>query len=376
MRGFTTTDDMWRLPLQPSAVDPIYLTMLTAYEDQRFAWHPGVDPLAVVRAIGQWIRHGRIVSGASTLTMQVARLLEPHPRTVIGKLQEMLRALQLEWRYDKDTLLSWYLTLAPYGGNLEGLRSASLAYLGKEPLRLTPAEAALLVSLPQAPSRLRPDRFPERARLARDKVLHRIGRLGVLTAQQIAEAQQEALPNQRRSLPFHAPHLARRLHKARPAQPLHHTFIDGPLQRTIETLARQHPLPPYNNLAILVAENRSQQVIAYLGSVDFFATPRAGQICYSLLFRIASGQMLGADQPAEPVLGDKDVDGSQPTDTASSATNEPEDVPAPVLVWRQGRAPGSQRGRASGHARPAGGKEDARKEGKDGRRHHGRGQPG
>jgi penicillin-binding protein 1C len=278
LRGFTTNDDSWRLPLRPTAVDPLYLTMLTAYEDQRFAWHPGVDPLAVLRAIGQWIRYGRIVSGASTLTMQVARLLEPHPRTIVGKMREMLRALQLEWHFDKDTLLSWYLALAPYGGNLEGLRSASLAYLGKEPLRLTPAEAALLVSLPQAPSRLRPDRFPARARLARDKVLKRMGRLEILTPQQITEAQQESLPHHRRSLPFHAPHLARRLHKARPAQRLHNTFIDGPLQRTLETLALQHPLPPYSSLAILIAENRTRQVIAYLGSVDFFATPRAGQI--------------------------------------------------------------------------------------------------
>jgi len=278
LRGFTTADDSWRLPLRPAAVDPLYLTMLTAYEDRWFAWHPGVNPLAVIRALGQWIRYGRVVSGASTLTMQVARLLEPHPRTVIGKLREMLRALQLEWHYDKNTLLSWYLALAPYGGNLEGLRSASLAYLGKEPLQLTPAEAALLVSLPQAPSRLRPDRFPARSRWARDKVLKRMNRLGILTPQQVTEAQQESLPNQRRSLPFHAPHLARRLHQTRPAQPLHRTFIDGSLQRTLETLAHQHPLPPYSSLAILVAENRTRQVIAYLGSVDFFATPRAGQI--------------------------------------------------------------------------------------------------
>ncbi len=181
LRGFTTPEDTWRLPLKPEAVDPLYLEMLKAYEDQRFDWHPGIDPLAIVRAFGQWLTHGRVVSGASTLTMQTARLLEPRPRTLTSKLIEMFRALQLEWHHDKNGILALYLTLAPYGGNLEGLRAASLAYLGKEPLRLTPAEAAMLVVLPQAPSRLRPDRYPKRAQAARDKVLMGAKRDDVLT---------------------------------------------------------------------------------------------------------------------------------------------------------------------------------------------------
>lgn len=278
LRGFTTADDAWRLLAQPAVVDPLYLKLLIAYEDQRFAWHPGVDPLAVGRALSQWARQGRIVSGASTMTMQVARLLEPRSRTLTGKLLEMLRALQLEWRYDKTDILQWYLTLAPYGGNLQGLRAASLAYFGKEPARLTVAEAALLVALPQAPSRLRPDRFPERARAARDKVLQRMGHLGVLSPQQISEAHQEAIPKRRRALPFHAPHLARRLYRADPRQTVHQTFIDGNLQRTLEALVRQQPLDPYGSVAILVAENHGRRVRAYVGSADFFATPRAGQV--------------------------------------------------------------------------------------------------
>ncbi|MDQ2696984.1 MAG: transglycosylase domain-containing protein, partial [Pseudomonadota bacterium] len=208
LRGFAAADDAWRLPLAPQDVDPLFLAMLKGYEDRRFDRHPGVDPLAVLRAAGQWLRHGRVVSGASTLTMQAARLLEPRPRTLGGKLLEMLRALQLERRYDKDMILALYLTLAPYGGNLYGLRAASLAYLGKEPRRLTPAEAALLVALPQSPSRLRPDRYPERARAARDKVLERMERLGILTPRQAAEAREEPVARVRRPLPFHAPHLA------------------------------------------------------------------------------------------------------------------------------------------------------------------------
>ena len=160
LRGFITPQGTWRLPTRTEDVDPLYLQMLLAYEDQRFASHPGVDPLALARALGQWFSHGRVVSGASTLTMQTARLLEPHPRDLSGKFGEMLRALQLERRYDKQAILDFYLTLAPYGGNLEGVRAAALAWFGKEPSRLTAAEAALLVVLPQAPSRLRPDRFP------------------------------------------------------------------------------------------------------------------------------------------------------------------------------------------------------------------------
>ena len=278
LHGFTTADGTWRLPLPVDAVDPLYLSMLKAYEDQRFDWHPGVDPLAMTRALWQWATHGRVVSGASTLTMQVARLLEPRPRTLTGKLLATLRALQLEWHYDKDAILSLYLRLAPYGGNLEGLRAASLAWLGKEPQRLTPAEAALLVVLPQAPSRLRPDRFPERAREAWDKVLGRMEELGILSPQQGLEARQETLSRQRQSMPFHAPHLARYLRATQAERVLHHTFIDGGLQQTLETLAIQQPLEPQSSLAILVVENRERRVIAYVGSADFFATQRAGQV--------------------------------------------------------------------------------------------------
>jgi len=278
LRGFTTAEGAWRLPLPPGAVDPLYLNMLKAYEDQRFERHFGVDPLALARALAQWGASGRVISGASTLTMQAARLLEPRPRTLSGKLLEMLRAVQLEWRFSKDEILALYLNLAPYGGNLQGLRAAALAYLGKEPLGLTPAEAALLVALPQAPSRLRPDRFPERARAARDKVLARLGRLGVLTPRQAAEAAAEPVPAGRHGMPFHAPHLARRLRLAEPDREVHRTFIDGPLQRTLEMLARRQPLGAHASLAFLVVENRRRRVLAYVGSADFFDVAGAGQV--------------------------------------------------------------------------------------------------
>src|SRR6185369_3231537 len=180
LRAFSAAGGAWRFPVKPSEVDAKYLRFLIAYEDQRFYYHPGVDPLAVVRATGQAIAAGQIVSGASTLTMQTARLLEPRPRLIASKLIEMGRAVQLEARFGKQGILGIYLTLAPYGGNLEGVRAASLAYFGKEPAHLTEAQAALLVALPQSPETLRPDRFPAAAKAARDKVLARMQGAGVI----------------------------------------------------------------------------------------------------------------------------------------------------------------------------------------------------
>jgi len=280
LRIFTVPPGYWRLPARPGDVDPLFIRMLMAYEDQRFPDHSGVDPLAVMRALGQWLWHGRIVSGASTLTMQTARLLEPHPRDLIGKIGEMLRALQLERRYTKDEILGFYLTLAPYGGNLEGVRVAALAWFGKEPTRLTAAEAALLVVLPQAPSRLRPDRYPERARAARDKVLARMEQLGMLTSRQAAEAREEPVPIRRHPLPFLAPHLADRLHAAQPGMTRHRTYIDRDLQQTLETLVRQQhsTLESHSSIAMLVVANHDRRVLAYVGASDFFDTRRAGQV--------------------------------------------------------------------------------------------------
>ena len=148
LRAFTTTDGKWRLKTSVDDVDPLYLGLLKAYEDRRFDSHWGVDPFATLRAAGQLAERGRIVSGASTLSMQAARLLDPRPRSFTTKVLQSARALQLEWRYSKREVLALYLTLAPMGGNLEGVRAASLAYFGKEPRQLSAAEAALLVAIP------------------------------------------------------------------------------------------------------------------------------------------------------------------------------------------------------------------------------------
>ena len=194
LRGFLTADDKWRLPLAFDRVDPLYRQMLVAAEDGRLDSHPGVDPAAMVRAVGQLVAQFRVVSGASTLTMQTVRLLERRPRTVAAKLVEIAAALGLERRLDKDSILAVYASLAPFGGNLEGVRAASLAYFGKEPMRLSAAEAALLVAIPRSPERLRPDRHPDAARAARDRILLRMAEKGIISAPILAEARDETIP--------------------------------------------------------------------------------------------------------------------------------------------------------------------------------------
>ena len=152
LRAYATSDGRWRLPAAVADVDPRFFAVLFAYEDKRFYAHPGVDVLALGRAALQLATSGHIRSGGSTLTMQVARLLEPRrERTLSAKLRQIVRAVEIERVLSKDEVLSLYLSLAPYGGNIEGIRAASLAYFGKEPRHLSLGEMALLVALPQSP---------------------------------------------------------------------------------------------------------------------------------------------------------------------------------------------------------------------------------
>jgi penicillin-binding protein 1C len=280
LRGFLSADGKWRLPTKAGEVDPLYRAMLIAAEDQRFFGHPGVDPLAALRAVAQLVRHGHIVSGASTLTMQAVRLAERRPRTWLAKLVEMGEALGLERRFDKNSVLGLYLTLAPFGGNLEGVRAASLGYFGKEPRHLSAAEAALLVALPRSPERLRPDRHPAAARRARDAVLARMRGRGLISPAVLAEARAEPVPGRRLPLPFHAPHLAQELHAAHPELAAQRTTIDPMLQRQVEALLHREAaaLDPQATFAALVVDNRSRAVIADVGNADFSSRVRRGTI--------------------------------------------------------------------------------------------------
>lgn len=279
LRPYTVADGRWRMAVAVAQVDPAYVDMLLAYEDKRFRSHPGVDAVAMARAVAQALWNGRVISGGSTLTMQVARLLEEGGTgKVAGKLRQMRVALALERQLSKDQILQLYLHLAPFGGNLEGVRAASLAWFGKEPWRLTPAEAALLVAIPQAPESRRPDRHPAAAAQARERVLARAHRDGVISEEEAGNALGEPVPDARRPVPMLAPHLADRVVVADPVTPRHVLTLDAGLQKSLEALAiaglqgRGEQL----QIALVVADHHSGEILASVGSAGYLADARQG----------------------------------------------------------------------------------------------------
>ena len=281
LRAFAGPDGRWRLPVKTGDVDPRFVKMLLAYEDKRFYHHPGIDPLAMTRAFGQMIWHRRIVSGGSTLTMQVARLLDgPAPRSLTTKLRQMARALQLEWRLSKRQILAAYLNIAPYGGNLEGIRAASLAYFGKEPRGLSVGEVALLVALPQSPETRRPDRQRKAAQMARDRVLARMVGEGVLSQADASRASRFKVSGRRRPLPAFAAHASDEVRRAHPQKRVHRLTIERELQGRLETLAREQVMRFGRkvSVAMMVADHKSGDILALVGSPDFFDRGRQGAI--------------------------------------------------------------------------------------------------
>ncbi|PIE14098.1 MAG: penicillin-binding protein 1C [Rhodobacterales bacterium] len=270
MRVYTVADGRWRMT--PGAVDPKFIDMLIAFEDKRFFTHPGVDPVAILRAAGQAAWNGRVVSGGSTLTMQVARLLENSGTgRWRGKLRQIRVALALERQLSKAQILELYLTHAPYGGNIEGLRAATLAYFGKEPQRLTPSQAALLVALPQAPERRRPDRNPTAARAARDRVLHRMQRFDVLSDEATVAALETAVPTSRRPFPALSPHLTDRLRARHPLKTEHRLTLDANVQARLEDLARTSLRNHAEQLsvALVIAELETGDILGAVGSASY-----------------------------------------------------------------------------------------------------------
>jgi len=282
LRAFTTKDGRWRLPVAAAEeVDERYLAMLMAFEDKRFYSHPGIDARALMRAAWQLVRNGRIVSGGSTLTMQVARLMEGrHERTASAKLRQIVGALQLERHLSKQEILALYLQLAPFGGNIEGVRAASLAYFGKEPRRLSIHEAALLVALPQSPEARRPDRNAQTARAARDRVLKRMAQAGVISQAEATRARSEPVPRDRRAFPKLAAHLAETEVLAAPAKTAHRLTIDRNVQAALEALAKEQAKLLGQNLsaAILAVDHTTSEVIAHVGSAEYLDDERLGAI--------------------------------------------------------------------------------------------------
>ena len=279
LRAFLAQDGRWRLLTRPEDVPKPYLDMLLAYEDQRFYSHHGVDARSLARAALQALWYGHAVSGASTLTMQVVRLLEPQPSGFMGKLRQMILARQLEQRLSKRQILTLYLTLAPFGGNIEGVRAASLAYFHKEPPKLTAAEAAMLVALPQAPEARRPDRNPDVAARVWRRVTARMVQQGVIEEAALGPLIGPPTAD-RAEIAFAAPHLAERLLRQEPGRRLIATLIDGPLQRRVESILADavRSTPGEVNAAALVVRNRDLAVLAYAGGADYRSLTRSGSI--------------------------------------------------------------------------------------------------
>jgi penicillin-binding protein 1C len=253
-----------------------------AYEDRLFRYHPGVNPYSLGRALVANIRARRIRQGGSTITMQVARLMEPKARTIPNKLAEIFRALQLEITYSKAEILTHYFNLAPYGGNLVGVGAAARFYLDKNPSQLSLGEAALLAAIPQDPNANRPDRDILAAGRARDLVLGRMLDLGKITEEEVFKAASEPLPGRRYDPPFAAPHLVTMLSLEHPERERIYTTIDHLLQDNVEDLLRRQAIDlrrkGITNAAAVVLDNPTGELLAMVGSVDFFDEEAAGQV--------------------------------------------------------------------------------------------------
>jgi len=281
LRAFTSHDEKWRLPIELEDIDPLYVKMLLAFEDKRFFEHGGVDGRAFVRSALQSVRHGRIVAGGSTLTMQVARLLDEAPtKSLRRKYEQVLKAVQLEEAFSKEDILRLYVLRAPFGGNLEGVRAASLTWFGKEPRRLTAAEAALLVALPQSPEARRPDRFPENARKARDRVLMRAEAAGVISQDEAAASAAEPVRTKRFAMPLIAAHESRDALSKHPERNVHRLTLNRDLQSTLESIAKKRvaEFPAPISLSVVVADHGSGEILASIGAPDLLDETRLGHV--------------------------------------------------------------------------------------------------
>lgn len=282
LRAFLAPDEMWRIRVSSDKIPARLKMAVLAYEDRYFYLHFGVNPFSVLRALIADLRALDFVRGASTITMQVARLMEPKERTICNKLIETFRALQIEWHYSKEEILTFYLNMTPYGGNVVGVGAASYLYFNKSPDQLSLGEAALLAAVPNSPNLLRPDRNPRWAQKARDKVLNLLADQGKITLQQKEEALSEPIPRERYALPFMIPHLSTTLKQIYPEKEHLNSTIDADIQKLAEKILQTHLKPwrarEVTNGAIVVIENKSRDVLAMVGSYDFFDQTHHGQV--------------------------------------------------------------------------------------------------
>lgn len=282
LRFFLAPDGMWRFPVSLEQVSPDLITAIIHSEDRHFRIHPGINPLAMARALWINLRSGRVVSGASTIPMQVARMVEPSPRTVRAKFIETLRALQLSAHYSKDQILTWYLNLAPFGGNIVGVGAASWHYFGKDPSRLSLGEIALLSVLPRSPTRYNPLRHPDRALQVRDRVLRRFLAQQTFDPRQINDALSRPLLAARQEIPRAAPHFSQWVQSRADSSGLLRTSLDSSMQAVAERLvaARMDSLrrAAIANAAVVVLDLQTREVLVHIGSADFWDHPAQGQV--------------------------------------------------------------------------------------------------
>ena len=302
IHAFLTQDQQWRMRTGLTEISPLLRKTIIEKEDKYFYYHPGINPVAMLRALGRNLLHGRRMSGASTITMQVARALEPRRRTYWNKLVEVFRACQLEWKYNKDQILQLYLNKVPYGGNIQGVKAASLLYFGKNPDHLSLAEITALSVIPNRPSTLVMGRHNDLIVAERNKWLKRWAAAGVFTPREIEDALAEPLTAKRAAVPGLVPQLALKLRKREAGVTgggvigrgvadgeVIHTTIDLNTQLKIEKLVKDYSrtltLKNIRNAAVIVLDNRTHRVVTYVGSADFHDTADGGQVNGAMAIR-------------------------------------------------------------------------------------------
>ncbi|PKV62894.1 penicillin-binding protein 1C [Pontibacter ramchanderi] len=282
INAFLSRDDKWRMQLEPGEINPVLKKAVLLKEDKYFYYHPGINPFAITRALANNLFQNKKTSGASTITMQVARLLYPQQRTYANKLYEMFRALQLEWYYSKDEILQLYLNLVPFGGNIEGVKAASVLYFHQSPKQLSLAQAVTLTVIPNKPSTLRIGEQNERIIEFRNKWLRYYQAQQAFPAAEIEDALLEPLEARRQEAPKVAPHFAYRMYRRYKNQPIIKTTLNRQVQEKVEQLAYNYMqrlrYQNIHNAAVLVINNQTRAVEAYLGSADFNDFAHHGQV--------------------------------------------------------------------------------------------------
>lgn len=282
LRFFLPADQRWRFPVRLEDLPEELPRALVASEDRRFWDHPGVDPAAVLRAAWSNLKSGEVVSGASTIPMQIARMAEPGPRTLPSKIRESFRALQLERRYSKKELLEIYLNLTPYGGNVEGVGAAAWFYFGKDPDQLSLGEIALLTALPRSPVRYDPTIHPKAALAAKNRVLRQLAQRGAFETREIGDALRQPVPEARRRPPFAAPHFTELVARQVRSEPRIRTSLDRRVQDVAQEQVRGRigalRDEGIGNAAVVVIENETRAVRALVGSAGFLETYFDGQV--------------------------------------------------------------------------------------------------